>query len=295
MSAAINKYMHIALNTRFEPGIRVSYSTTEIVEKVDYVRHPTAREALKATGVTDHIEVVSLADVPASAGLGSSGSYTVGLLNALYTYKGVVRTKAQLAEEACHIAMDILGEPSGKQDEYVAAHGGINAYTVDKDGSVTVEPLRISDDTIAELESSALMFYTGITRKSSEVLTEQAKKIDEGEAVERMHTIKKIGYQVRSALEKSDIKRLGELLHEHWQAKRGVTQNMTTSKIDEWYKLALENGAIGGKLIGAGGGGYLLFICLDGRTRLREALRSKGLVEHRYRFDYDGTKVVYNV
>lgn len=297
ISGAVNKYMHIVLNDRFEPGIRVSYSRTEIVDSLDAIRHPSVRETLKYLDFKDRIEIVSLADVPAATGLGSSGSFTVGLLNALYAHQKVVKTPEQIADEACYIAMDRLGEPSGKQDEYAASLGGIRSYEVDRQGRVSSKELRIAPDTLEELEYGVMMFYTGIKRSANEILATQRDKVsaDDDGAAEKMHKIKAIGLESKKALESGDLKRFGELLHDHWLTKRGVTQNMTTDGIDHWYSVARENGAVGGKLVGAGGGGFLMLYCEEGRQKVRAALTKEGLVEYRFRFDFEGSKVIYNI
>jgi len=297
ISGAVDKYMHIVLNNRFEPGIRVSYSQTEIVDSVDQVRHPLVREALRLLDLKDKLEIVSLADVPAATGLGSSGSFTVGLLNALYARKRIVRTPEQVAEAACDIAMNRLHEPSGKQDEYAASLGGIRSYEIDKRGRVTATELDISESTLSELEYGIMMFYTGITRSAGEVLGRQQAKVSDtrGEAVKRMHAIKAIGLESKKALEAGDLSRFGELLHEHWTLKRGITDGMTTDRVDSWYSIARKNGALGGKLVGAGGGGFLMLFCQKGREKVRAALASLGLTEMRFRFDFEGSKVIYNV
>lgn len=254
VSGAVDKYMHIVVNDRFEPGIRLSYSRTEIVDSPDFIRHPSVREALKLLNLRDKIEIVSLADIPAATGLGSSGSFTVGLLNALYAHQRVVKTPEQIAEIACDIALNRLHEPSGKQDEYTASLGGIRAYEIDTRGNVTSKELNISDHTLSELEYVIMMFYTGITRNAGEILGRQQGRVSDGdgETVEKMHAIKAIGLESKKALEAGDLRRFGELLHEHWTVKRGITASMTTDYIDSWYSLARENGAIGGKLVGAG-------------------------------------------
>ncbi len=289
--------MHIIVNNRFEPGIRLSYSQTEIVDSVELIRHPSVREALKLVGLRDRLEIVSLADVPAATGLGSSGSFTVGLLNALYAHERIVKTPQQVAEVACEIAMNRLHEPSGKQDEYTASLGGIRSYEIDRQGRVTSQELRISENALAELEYGIMMFYTGITRSAGEILGKQQAKVsnEEDEAVKRMHAIKAIGIESKKALESSDLRRFGELLHEHWVLKRGITDSMTTDSVDSWYALARENGALGGKLVGAGGGGFLMLFCQDGREKVRAALAKRGLTEMRFRFDFEGSKVIYNV
>jgi len=297
ISGAVDKYMHIVLNNRFEPGIRLSYSQTEIVDSIDDIRHPMVREALRLLNLRDKLEIVSLADVPAATGLGSSGSFTVGLLNALYARQRVVKTPEQVAEAACDIAMNRLHEPSGKQDEYTASLGGIRSFEVDKGGKVTTKELDISESTLSELEYGIMMFYTGITRSAGEILGKQQSRVAEkdGEAVKKMHAIKAIGLESKRALESGDLKRFGELLHEHWTVKRGITDNMTTDSVDSWYSTARKNGALGGKLVGAGGGGFLMLFCQEGRQKVRAALARKGLAEMRFRFDFEGSKVIYNV
>jgi D-glycero-alpha-D-manno-heptose-7-phosphate kinase len=297
VSAAVDKYMHIVLNDRFEPGIRLSYSRTEIVDSPDSIKHPSVREALKMLKLKDRIEIVSLADVPAATGLGSSGSFTVGLLNALYAHQRIVKTPEEVAEIACDIAMNRLHEPSGKQDEYVASLGGVRSYEIDEGGKVTSKELEISDHTLSELEYRIMMFYTGITRDAGENLGKQQRKVSQGDetVVDRMHAIKKIGIQSKDALESGDLQRFGELLDEHWNLKRGITERMTTDKVDSWYALAKGKGAIGGKLVGAGGGGFLMLFCAEGREKVRSALIDQGLQEMRFRFEFEGSKVIYNV
>jgi len=297
VSGAVNRYMHIVLNDRFEPGIRVSYAQTEIVQSADSIRHPIVRETLKYLDFKDRIEIVSLADVPAATGLGSSGSFSVGLLNALYAHQKVIKTPQEVAEEACHIAMVRLREPSGKQDEYAASLGGIRSYEIDREGKVTPRELRITPETLDELEHGIMMFYTGIKRSANEILGGQRDKVsanDDG-AVEKMHTIKSIGYESKKALESGDLRRFGELLDEHWKAKRGVTGAMTTDGIDHWYALAKKGGALGGKVVGAGGGGFLMLYCEEGRREVRSALTKEGLAEMKFRFDFEGSKVIYNI
>ncbi|MHB1867372.1 MAG: GHMP family kinase ATP-binding protein [Nitrososphaerales archaeon] len=297
ISGALNKYMHIVLNDRFEDGIRVSYSKTEIVRHPDEILHPSVREVLKLLKFGGKIEIVSLADIPASTGLGSSGSFTVGLLNAIYAHQRIVKTPEQIAEEACDIAMNRLHEPSGKQDEYIASLGGIKSFEVDKKGKVTAADLILSDETLAELESGLMMFYTGIQRSASQVLVKQQQNVasNKDNAIEKMHKIKSIAIESKKALETGDLNSFGELLHEHWMVKRGITDSMTTDNIDSWYSIARKQGALGGKIVGAGGGGFLVIYAEDHKHDIRAALAREGLVEHRFRFDFDGSKVVYNI
>lgn len=296
VSGALNSYMHIVLNDRFEPGIRVSYSRTEIVDSAEQIKHPIVRETLVHLDFRDRIEIVSLADIPAATGLGSSGSFSVGLLNALYAHQKAFKTPEEVAEEACYIAMTRLHEPSGKQDEYAASLGGIRSYEVDREGRVTSKELRIAPETLSELEYGIMMFYTGIKRSANDILASQSNKVaSNGDAVEKMHAIKSIGVESKKALEAGDLRRFGELLHEHWMVKRGVTEEMSTDGIDRWYSLARQNGALGGKLVGAGGGGFLMLYCEEGRRKVRAALAKEGLVELRFGFDFEGSKVIYNI
>jgi D-glycero-alpha-D-manno-heptose-7-phosphate kinase len=296
ISGAIDKYMYLAVHNRFERGLRIGYSKTEIVDDFEKVNHPLVRESLRLLGIREGIEIISFADAPASTGLGSSGSFTVGLLRALYEYKRTFKKPEEIAEEACDIAMNKLKEPSGKQDEYVASLGGLRAYEIDTSGKVNSRMLKISDDTVTELENGILMFYTGMTRSSGEVLKKQQEQVKSSSSgtVEKMHEIKRIGKESCRALETGDLKKFGELLHEHWVVKRGLTDNMSSDSIDRWYKIARENGAIGGKIQGAGGGGFLMLYCDNGRSKLRSVLRREGLVEYRFRFDFEGSKIVYN-
>ncbi len=288
--------MYIAAHKRFERGFRISYSQTEIVDDAQSVRHPLVREALKKVGIREGVEIISFADVPASTGLGSSGSFTVGLLTALYTFLRQFKTPEEIAAEACDIAINKLKEPSGKQDEYVASLGGLRAYTIQTSGEISSEELKLSENTVAELQNSLLLFYTRITRNSREVLSKQQDQIKspDSSSAEKMHEIKRIGMESKKALEEGNLERFGELMHEHWVVKRGVTDNMSSNEIDRWYEVARENGAAGGKIIGAGGGGFLLLYCSNGRHRLRSALAKEGLAEYRVRFAFEGSKVVYN-
>ena len=291
----MDKYVHIAVNPRFEQdSIRVSYSTTEIVDDANKLKHPLVREGLEAVGIKKGIEVVSVADAPAATGLGSSGSFCVGLLRALHAYLQEEKTSQFVAEEACDIAMVRLKEPSGKQDEYVAAFGGVKSYEIDTDGEVKVHRLELSTHSKAELEANVMMFYTGITRRSSSVLSMQNAAIENDGAEAQMDKIKAIGYKVRDALASGDLTRFGELMDEHWKVKRGVVSAMSNDKIDHWYKVAKENGALGAKVSGAGGGGFLMVYCENGRSKLRAAMAREGLVEHRFHFEPEGSKIIHN-
>lgn len=297
VSSAIDKYVYLVAKRRFEEEVRVSYSITEIVNGVDRIQHPIVREALRLLGIRDHLEIVSIADAPSKTGLGSSGSFTVGLLHALHMYSGKNPSSQELAEEACRINMEILKRPSGKQDEYVSAFGGFVCLNIGRDGRVEVSPLRIRADAVSELENNLLFFYTGIKRKASDVLHCQkgAVERDEARVVEAMHRIKEIGFRVRRALERGDITEFGKLQHEHWLAKRSVSPKMSNPLIDRWYGIGLKSGALGGKIMGAGGGGFLMFYCEEGRDRVRKAMAMEGLEEVRFRLGSEGSKIIINL
>ncbi len=298
IAAAIDKYVFISANKRFYDSIRLGYSQTEIIDSIDHIRHRIFREALRFIGINSGIELVSIADVPANCGLGTSSSFTVSLLNALHTYKRDFVTQKQLAEEACHIEINVLGEPIGKQDQYISAFGGITCLTFEKNGDVLVEPLRISDEALDQLESNILLFHTGIERSASEILFEQNEKSkrDDPNIILNLHRIKEIGLQTRQALERNNIDKLGELLHAHWETKKKRSQKMTDPFIDECYEVARKNGALGGKIIGAGGGGFLMFYCRNSdKPRLSEAMKKMGLRPMRFHFDLEGTKILFNM
>ncbi|MDI6856228.1 MAG: galactokinase [Candidatus Thermoplasmatota archaeon] len=293
VSAAVNKYVYINLHDIFIDKIIAHYSKSEMVNNVDELRHPIIREALKLTGVTKRIEVGSMSDIPARAGLGSSGSFTVGLLKALHIYKKEHILPNQLAEEACKIEIDILKEPVGKQDQYIAAFGGITAFTFSKDGHVTVVPLRLSSDVLLDLEENLLLFFTGFLRKSHSVLEHQdiLTKSDDVSMINSLHEIKKIGIECKKALEQGNTVKFGELLDIHWQSKKARSKGMSNPKIDRWYDIAMKHGAVGGKLVGGGGGGFLMFYAKD-KDKLRKAMAEQKLCEVRFSFDFEGSKVL---
>jgi D-glycero-alpha-D-manno-heptose-7-phosphate kinase len=296
VAAAIDKYIYIAANSRFYDGIRLSYSKTEIVEKPEEVKHPIFREALKMLEIPS-IEVSSIADVPPNCGLGSSSSFCVSLLNALHAYKREYVSLEQLAEEACHIERDRLGEPIGKQDQYMAAIGRITALTFERDGTVRVDPVRIPAQALADLESNLLIFHTGIERRAADVLTEQGKNLaaKNTPSVEAMHKIKEIGLEVRRLLERGDIHGFGKLLDVHWQNKRKLASGVTNSTFDEHYDAAIKAGALGGKLMGAGGGGFFMFYCAQSKAKLIETMLGRGLRLMRFRFDFQGATITTNM
>lgn len=298
VTAAIDHYVYVMANRRFYDDIRLAYSETEIVPTVDAIRHRIFREALRMTGIDRGIELASIADVPANSGLGSSGTFTVALLNALHTYNREFVSTKQLAEEACDLEMNRLGDPVGKQDQYIAAFGNITALTLDRDGTVHVEPVPVRDEVVDELESNLLIFYSGIERSARDVLAEQGANVKKKAAgtVEGMHRIKEIGHEVYRLLVRGDIDSYGELLHDHWTRKRALASKMTDDVIDEHYAAARAAGAIGGKLMGAGGGGFFMFyVRPTARRRVHEALVARGLRPLRFHFDLDGARIVANM
>ncbi|MDP7282466.1 MAG: hypothetical protein QF475_02415 [Candidatus Undinarchaeales archaeon] len=296
ISAAINKYVYISLHETFDNDITAHYSKHEKVSNVDELQHPIIREALKLTNIQSGIEMASMADIPAGTGLGSSGCFTVGLLNALHLHKREKLSARRLAEEACKIEIDTLKEPIGKQDQYACAVGGVTCFTFERDGTVLSEPLQISKSTMNTLEDNLLLFFTNYSRSASGILKEQddKSKQDEDEMIENLHKVKDLGFQSKQAFEADDPDKLGELLDIHWQNKKKRSSSMSNPKIDEWYTSAMENGALGGKLVGAGGGGFLMFYAND-KEKLRTAMEKQGLSEVRFGFDFHGSKVLVNV
>ena len=298
ISAAIDKYVYITVNKRFENSIRVSYSKTEIADSVDDIEHPIVREALRFLGFESGLEIVSVADVPARTGLGSSGAFTVGLLNALHAYKRENVSQETLAEEASTILMDILEEPIGVHDQYLAALGGITCLAIGHDGTVQASSLAISDGIVEELEASLLLVYTGVKRSASEVLGDESRAISQAQdgVAAALHTVKEIGYEVKEALETGNLRRFGELLDRHWQVKKRLSTKVSSDRIDRWYELAKRNGALGGKIMGAGGGGFFMFYCDNHKkARLREAMAAEGLRELRFAIDFEGSKVLVDL
>jgi D-glycero-alpha-D-manno-heptose-7-phosphate kinase len=297
VASAIDKFVSVCVARRFYNNIRLAYSKTEVVESVDQIEHRIFREALRGAKIEGGLELHSLADVPANSGLGSSSSFTVALLNGLHAYKREFVPTEQLAEEACKIEIDILKEPIGKQDQYIAAYGGITAFTFDRDGSVHAESVPMKEEAMMELESNLLIFYSGVERAASSVLAEQGKQItsNKDDAVNRMHRIKALGYDTKKLLVEGNIDAYGELLHEHWTNKRKLASKMTDPVIDEHYDAARKAGAIGGKLMGAGGGGFFMFYVRPAEKRaVYEALLARGLRPMRFRFDFDGARIVAN-
>jgi len=292
VAAAIDKYVYVTVTRPFNPGVYLKYSSLEHVERVDQVRHPIIREALALQKLaTPQIEITTLADIPAGTGLGSSGSFTTALLKGLYAYRRRLVHPQELAELACHLEIDLLGEPIGKQDQYIAAYGGLTCFTFHKDERVTAEPLLVSMNTLFDLEDNLLLFFTGFTRSGGSILKDQDERSQSPEMLRNLHYVKELGYRSRAALESGNLLQLGELMHEHWEHKKRRSGRMTNEQIDAWYELGRKNGAVGGKLVGAGGGGFLMFYATD-RSRLRHAMANAGLQEVRFKFDFEGTKQI---
>ncbi len=294
IAAAIDKYVYVTVMRPFTEGIYLKYSELEHVASVEEVKHRIIREALLMQNLrTPQTEITTLADIPAGTGLGSSGSFTTALLKALYAHRRLLIHPQELAELACHIEIDRLGEPIGKQDQYIAAYGGLTCFTFHKDDGVTAVPLKISMDTLFDLEDNILLFFTGYSRSASGILKDQntRTKSSDDEMLKNLHFVKELGYRSKDALEAGDAMRFGELMHEHWEHKKRRSGGMSNPKIDEWYELGMKNGAVGGKLVGAGGGGFLVFYAAD-RNKLRHAMSKAGLEEVRFGFDFEGTKVV---
>ncbi len=294
VAAAIDKYVYITQHRTFQQEIIVKYSKLERVTSVDQVEHPIVREALKLARVTDpHLELTSMADIPGGTGLGSSGSFTTALLKALHAYKKNLVSPVELAEQACDIELNKLGEPIGKQDQYIAAVGGITAFTFHPDGRVEYRPCAIAEETLFNLEDNLLLFFTGYSRNASEILKDQndRSRRHDPAMLENLHFTKELGHQSLAALEGGNLEEFARLMDVHWQRKKVRSAGMTNPAINAWYDHAMAHGALGGKLIGAGGGGFLMFYAGD-KTRLRRAMREQGLQEVRFRFDFEGTKVV---
>ena len=295
MAAAINKYVYIMAEKRFHNTIRLSYSITEIVDDVNKIEHNIFREALKLANITNQIELVSVADVPANCGLGTSSTFTVALLNALFEYQKNYISLSQLAEKACDIEINILKEPIGKQDQYASAYGGFNAYWFNKDGSVTVEPINIKEEKLIELQNNIFLFYLKKERSASSILSVQNNKSKEGDkgTLERLHKIKDIGLQTKEIFERGDIDEFGEILHEHWLTKKGLSDKVSDSYIDEVYETARKNGALGGKVVGAGGGGFLLVYCPHNKSKLISAMSKLELSPMWFTFEHEGARIVF--
>ncbi len=294
IAAAIDKYVYITLHQTFVEELIIKYSNLEKVINIDDIQHPIIRESLKFIDIeASHLEISSMADIPAGTGLGSSGSFTTALLKNLHAFKKNLVHPQDLAEQACHIELKRLGEPIGKQDQYIAAYGGLTCFEFLSEGTVNASPLKIASDTLFQLEDNLLLFFTGYSRSASTILKEQDEKSknNDQQMMEHLHFIKEIAFESREALETGDLVEFSALMNKHWVHKQNRSKKMSNEKITQWYDLALKNGALGGKLIGAGGGGFLMFFAND-KVRLRRAMRAAGLQEVRFRFDFEGTKLI---
>ena len=300
IAAAINKYTLVTAHQRFDDDIKLNYSQTEIVKSLDEIDHNIFREALKLLKIKKGIELTSLSDMPSSSGLGTSGSFTIALLNVLHTYKKDFISQEKLAKEACKIEMEILKEPIGKQDQYIAAFGGITYFEFKKDGEVIVKPVNMTEEAVDELHSNTMLFYTGIQRSASKILKEQDDKSrkKEGKTIDTLHEIKEIGYKTKKAFENGDIDKFGEFLDVHWNIKKQLSKGISNPFIDECYRNAIKNGALGGKIMGAGGGGFFMFYHNGSnkeKVKFIKEMSKKGLKKMRYHFDFEGSKIILNM
>jgi len=294
IAAAIDKYVCITLHQTFIDELIVKYSRLERVRHAGEVQHPIVREALLLTGISgEGLEITSLADIPTGTGLGSSGSFTTALLRALHAWKKGLVQPGELAEQACHIELERLGEPVGKQDQYIAAYGGLTCFEFHPDDRVEARPLRVSPQTLADLEDNLLLFFTGYSRSASGILREQddRSKGSDRAMIDNLHFVKELGLESKEALESGDLRRFAALMNVHWEHKKKRSARMSNGRIDEWYALARASGALGGKLIGAGGGGFLMFYAEE-KAALRRAMAEAGLREVRFRIDFEGTRTV---
>ena len=295
IAGAIDKYVYVTVTRPFTPGIFLKYSKLEHVTEVDQVQHPIIREAIRMLDFkTPQVEITTLADIPAGTGLGSSGSFTTGLLRALYAHRRRLLLPSELARLACEIEINRLQEPIGKQDQYIAAYGGLTCFSFQPDEQVEAVPLRASMDTLFDLEDNLLLFFTGFERNAGSILKDQVSRTRQldRDMLDNLHYVKEMGLQSQKLLEAGKTADFGALMHEHWEHKKRRSEGMSNPQIDEWYELGRANGALGGKLVGAGGGGFLMFYAED-RRRLRQAMACAGLEEVRFRFDFEGTKVLF--
>jgi D-glycero-alpha-D-manno-heptose-7-phosphate kinase len=294
VSVTIDKYVYLTLQTKFDHHIRIGYSRTEDVERVDDIQHPIVRHCLNMLGPRQGVEITSHADIPSrGSGLGSSSSFTVGLLNGLYAYQGRHASPQQLAEQACHVEIDLCGDPIGKQDQFAAAFGGLRMYHFHPDGSVGVEPLICRAQTLEKLQRNLMMFYTGITRSAGDILKEQTRALgSETSAIEKMHHMVAHAHAMRNELENGNPEAVGEILHESWMLKRGLTSGISNMAIDQCYQEAREAGAVGGKILGAGGGGFLLlYVPQKHQEAVRKALGKLRPIP--LSFEHEGSKIVF--
>jgi len=294
IAGAIDQYVYVSVHNSPRSEFLLRYSEIERVPNIDGIQHPLIRECLRLMNIQEkNLEITSMADIPAGTGLGSSGAFTTSLLRALHKYRHRFVEPNQLAELACHVELDILKEPIGKQDQYIAAFGGITCFNYCQDGKVEVKPLELSGETVRLLEDNLLLFSTGYSRSASKILADQdtKTKVDDGKMLDNLHQIKDIGFRSAEALLNQDLIGFAELMNEHWELKKSRSQGMSNDNINKWYEIARENGAIGGKLIGAGGGGFLMFYT-EQAMKLRHAMAELGLPELRFRFDFEGTRLL---
>jgi D-glycero-alpha-D-manno-heptose-7-phosphate kinase len=294
VSTAINQFVYITVNKKFDDQIRVSYSRTEEVRSVDKIRHPLVREALKLVGISGGIEITSIADIPArGTGLGSSSAFTVGLLHALYAYTGRYASAEQLARQACEIEIERCGEPIGRQDQYAAAYGGLNFLQFHPDDTVSVEPIICRPETLQMVQNNLLIFYTGITRRAGGILRQQQHAVATQKAKQRvLRRMVELAYQLRAELQRNNADAFGELIHENWLLKKSLAEGISNPRIDAWYEKARRAGALGGKLLGAGWGGFLLFYARpDRHEAVTQALRE--LRRMHFRFEPRGSQIIF--
>lgn len=291
LSTTIDKHMYIMIHNYFHDKVRIKYSRTEDVDRIDQIQHPLVKECLKAVRMEKGIEITSIADVPAGTGIGSSSTFTVCLLHALHTYKQEYISKEDLAREACKVEIDILKEPIGKQDQYAASYGGLNCIRFNQDETVFVEPVVCEQEIKQQLERNLLMFYVGHHRKAADILTEQKRNMSKDKEFETLRQMVGLTSKMQKCLNNGDLQSFGQLLHEGWLLKRQLASKISNSKLDNYYDKALKAGAIGGKLLGAGGGGFFIFYCEQANQRkVRNALH---LRELEFKFDNEGSKIVY--
>lgn len=296
VAAAIDKYVYIQIHNRFVEGFLLKYSALEEARSVGEIRHPILRECLQHLEVqSQNLEISSMADIPAGTGLGSSGSFTTALIKALGAREKKIIVPEQLAELACHVEIERLHEPIGKQDQYIAAYGGITCFTFHRDDKVTAVPLKLPEQALLDLEDNLLLFFTGFSRSAGEILKDQKTRTqqNDGAMLQNLHYVKELGLRSRDALEEGDGEKFGRLMHEHWENKKKRSGGMSNPQIDQWYEVGMKHGAVGGKLVGAGGGGFLMFYARD-RQKLRQAMAGQGLKEVRFRFDFEGSKILLN-
>ena len=296
-SFCLSKYMYVCINRpSADELIRLKYSISESVESLSELKHDIAKACLERVGIDSQIEIASLSDIPAGSGLGSSSTYTVGLLNALHSFNGDYKSLEFLADEACTIEMDILNKPMGKQDQYLAALGGFTVLEIDKDGTVKSKKINLEKSVMNDLNRNLLIFYTGQQRKNNKILKEQddSTKNNKKEVLNSLHYIKESGYKILDIVQSGNIDELGLMFKDHWDMKKKLSSGVTNPVIDSIYNKALANGATGGKISGAGGGGFFTFYCNKEHQKLRNAMKAEGLKELEYSFDLDGSKIIAN-